>query len=331
MFVYLRKRHLFGNTVACGEVICQVFIVAIQWEPGNTREPAVHLTRPSSNLFAGTITASDQSRRIECTNCQSWYHSTCTALDNSSFRTHLLHPSKPWFCNKCQEHNVIRSLVAITAHYELQLTQCNTEINKLTHQNSEIKALQCELERLKQLVSNPRTILPSPSTNTRKKRPRVSDTPPPLPGKTQPSLTNTQMLSARAPLTEPEPPVNTNGYSKLDLQISSSPDYTEKPVPPQHGLTTTNETLLENPYSNKLTLPKKHPTHPNTKKTHETTSVICSKFPEPTATSLAGRREEDQCHWNKLCQTMGVQANPTSMTRLTRKPNSPHSGEPRLM
>lgn len=59
--------------------------------------------------------------------------------------------------------------------------------------------------------------------------------------------------------------------------------------------------------------------------------MICSNVPEATATSLEGRRKEEEAHWAKLCSQMGINVRAVALTRLVRKNESPHATKPRLL
>lgn len=67
------------------------------------------------------------------------------------------------------------------------------------------------------------------------------------------------------------------------------------------------------------------------KKNTEDLTVICSNLPEPTATSLKARHEEEVKSWQTICEVMGLNIQPASLTRLSRPRSSPHAGEPRLL
>lgn len=268
-------------------------------------------SRRESNMAAPESVCGDPNCKrmvktgIECTNCRSWYHSTCTPLDTSSFRAHLQQPMKPWFCNRCQENSFIRSLVTLTAHYESQLALCNQELSKL----------RCDLDNLRsptrinaKATATATTSPPAPRT----KRQRTQET---TPSKT--GTLRTTDKSVDSPLTAQMNPQNP------PPEVSKAAQTAPLAVTQTDGPTGQNKAHRTTP--SKINMSNKTTRH------HETTTVVCSKFPEPCSTSLASRRDEDLKYWNKLCQIMGVSANPISMTRLSRKSDSPHANEARML
>lgn len=54
-------------------------------------------------------------------------------------------------------------------------------------------------------------------------------------------------------------------------------------------------------------------------------------MPEPTAPSLEIRRQQEEASWARLCSHMGTNVKPVTITRLARKPDSPHVSKPRLL
>lgn len=61
-------------------------------------------------------------------------------------------------------------------------------------------------------------------------------------------------------------------------------------------------------------------------------SVICTNVPEATDTLLSNRHDHDMNEWLKLCSRMSLNdIKPVTLTRLSRKPNSPHQNSPRLL
>lgn len=61
-------------------------------------------------------------------------------------------------------------------------------------------------------------------------------------------------------------------------------------------------------------------------------SVICTNVTESGDTLLANRHGHDIHQWHQLCSRMNLQPiTPVSLTRLNRKPDSPHHDKPRLL
>ncbi|KAF8567510.1 hypothetical protein P879_06444 [Paragonimus westermani] len=59
-------------------------------------------------------------------------------------------------------------------------------------------------------------------------------------------------------------------------------------------------------------------------------TVICTNVPESGAPSLQARHEEKQ-RWNEILKEVGLNLPAVNLTRLSRPPISPHTGEPRLL
>lgn len=60
-------------------------------------------------------------------------------------------------------------------------------------------------------------------------------------------------------------------------------------------------------------------------------TIICTNLPESEAFSLRDRQKDDLEKWHHLCETIGVKADVSSITRLHRQPKSPHEDSPRLV
>ena len=74
-----------------------------------------------------------------------------------------------------------------------------------------------------------------------------------------------------------------------------------------------------------------NPDIPLTLKLHAL-SVICTNLPESKETLFENRRHCDIQAWIKLCENIHLSPiTPTSTTRLTRHPSSPHTDKPRLL
>lgn len=66
-------------------------------------------------------------------------------------------------------------------------------------------------------------------------------------------------------------------------------------------------------------------------KNNEDLTIICTNVAEPKSISLKARHEEELKNWQTVCQSMGLNIHPSSLTRLSRPRSSPHAGEPRLL
>ena len=60
-------------------------------------------------------------------------------------------------------------------------------------------------------------------------------------------------------------------------------------------------------------------------------TVICTNVPESINQSLKGRQDEERHRWAEICELIELKINPVSLVRLSRKPSSLHSSEPRLL
>ena len=245
---------------------------------------------------------------IECTHCKCWFHTACSAVDPKLFRSHRQHADKPWLCNKCLSDPLLRTVNAITSYYELQLSNCLVEISQL----------RASLESLK----SQHTSLPS-TPATRNKRPRIQDSPTQdnQAGQSSNDWQTTDLRKNHGNLCPPNPQNPTGSHDKPDVSTNAPSSSTTNPNKRPGQCNIASKPQEVNNLKNSTASGKRR----------ETNSIICTKFPEPTGTTIAARREEELQHWNNLCKLMGFSITPISLTRLTRKTDSAHAGEPRLL
>ena len=253
---------------------------------------------------------------IECTHCKCWFHAACTSMDPKIFQSHRQDAGKPWLCNKCLSNPLIHTVTTITSYYELKLSTCLVEISNL----------RSSLESLKTQIPN----LPPPTPATRSKRPHTRDSPTQdgQPGEVHNVRPTIDLSKTRGIVNPPKPSCTIRLPDILD-EPTQAPSVTNT-LSINSDAKRQKESRGRNAASQPLEVNnRKTPTTSGYQR--ETKTIICTKFPEPTGTSIAARREEELHHWNNLCKLMGTSVNPISLTRLSRKPESAHAGEPRLL
>lgn len=219
---------------------------------------------------------------------------------------------------------MLKCLSAVTGHYE----------QILRNQSIEIQKLQCELERLKQMLNNPQARAMSPAAlNPRHKRPRVADTPPPRVSDTPPLMSklpiNIPNDGTGSELEKNTPPTFTkaiDGVKDESLRGSQAPTVTE---PSAACVAVATERTQPN-----FRPKNKRPTENRSKQNfvpRDQLTVICSNVPEAEASSLEGRRKQEETAWAELGTLMGTVTKPQALTRLSRKPDSANANKPRLL
>lgn len=110
-------------------------------------------------------------------------------------------------------------------------------------------------------------------------------------------------------------------------QSASNPPTTLKDVPNQPVPSAKPST--SKPF-NAVVSSKAPPAKPNPTRL-ESLTIICSNVPEADSPCFKTRQAADQAQWQAICKSMNVNVVPENMVRLTRPPQSPHAGEPRLL
>lgn len=195
----------------------------------------------------------------------------------------------------------MKCIAEVSVHYEAQLAQHRREMIKM----------QGELEALRHSINHLMPKLTSPQP-TRHKRPRVSATP---------TLTYADALG-----------ITTNQTaSATPTEVLVTTVKTTDPIS-RDAATEPTAIVAKNTVGNSLKAPSPQEIREKDKiNKRETLTVICSKIPEPKSNSLATRREEELKSWQEMCSKMGIDVAPVTLTRLTRKKDSPHINEPRLL
>lgn len=226
---------------------------------------------------------------IECTHCRNWHHPTCAQMSTQQIREHMENPTKPWFCSTCNINPIIRSIVAVTNHYESLLNSLRAQLTQ----------------------GDAPTGTSSPTQPA--KRMKLHNVP------SHPQAEHTQDYgNSKSQYT---PPAGVKTYASAAASATNKTQL----QPEQEGI------IIVTPQKQPAKSPPAPGRKTETKKQQETLTVICTNIPEPTSTSLATRREEEMQRWSALCKQLGTNVKPTTLTRLSRKKDSPHAGEPRLL